>query len=362
MGGWSFLGIRRVLSNFIDLHLIGYNIKKMQSSDEHKDEIESVEMNPLEGLEAMRASMNQFVRERDWNQFHTPSNILLALCGEVGEVCECFQWKGNLDGFIEGQASFHNFAEKEVVHIGEEIADVLAYTTRLAEELRIDLGAAVLNRINKVNSVSVHCTDTTNTNTPNGSTASGSASVQMDSDTVSGKHLVSTKWRKCTFDILHTYARRFYKTHRRSPRYYAMLLHHTVGNLTFLFARRPEAECVHPWQQWVEPDLRALVDALTDVLVCMAGLANIMGLQLGVVMADKIAKNYAKYPADAVRGSAAKYNTYKNGGGGSGGSKLYVKSVSGEEISKTKTKTFAGPILAVVAGAISALFIVSQTQ
>jgi len=40
--------------------------------------------------------MRQFVKERDWEQFHTPRNLVMALVGEVGEVAEIFQWKGEV--------------------------------------------------------------------------------------------------------------------------------------------------------------------------------------------------------------------------------------------------------------------------
>jgi dCTP diphosphatase len=46
-------------------------------------------------LEA-QGRMREFVREREWEQFHTPRNLLLALVGEVGEVAELFQWKGEV--------------------------------------------------------------------------------------------------------------------------------------------------------------------------------------------------------------------------------------------------------------------------
>ena len=51
-------------------------------------------------------------------RFHTPRNILLALCGEMGELAECFQWKG------EVARGLPEFSEAEKVHVGEELADV----------------------------------------------------------------------------------------------------------------------------------------------------------------------------------------------------------------------------------------------
>eukprot|EP00438_Fugacium_kawagutii_P014656 Skav226498 [mRNA] locus=scaffold4305:60102:64804:+ [translate_table: standard] len=45
-------------------------------------------------LEQLRRELAEFAKERDWDQFHAPRNLALALVGEVGELCECFQWKG----------------------------------------------------------------------------------------------------------------------------------------------------------------------------------------------------------------------------------------------------------------------------
>uniref|UniRef100_A0A803LZK7 dCTP pyrophosphatase 1 n=1 Tax=Chenopodium quinoa TaxID=63459 RepID=A0A803LZK7_CHEQI len=45
-------------------------------------------------LEDLKLKMADFAKERDWDQFHSPRNLLLALVGEVGELSEIFQWKG----------------------------------------------------------------------------------------------------------------------------------------------------------------------------------------------------------------------------------------------------------------------------
>mmetsp|Transcript_1467 Transcript_1467/g.1939 ORF Transcript_1467/g.1939 Transcript_1467/m.1939 type:complete len:148 (-) Transcript_1467:31-474(-) len=92
-------------------------------------------------LEHLRAKQEQWVNERDWNRFHTPRNLLLALVGEVGELSECFQWKG------EVQDGLPDWTEHEKTHLGEEMSDVLIYLTRLADKCGIDLSAAVLRKI-----------------------------------------------------------------------------------------------------------------------------------------------------------------------------------------------------------------------
>jgi hypothetical protein len=53
-------------------------------------------------LESLRASMSSFAAEREWQQFHTPRNLAFALVGEVGELAEIFQWKGEVRPGLPG--------------------------------------------------------------------------------------------------------------------------------------------------------------------------------------------------------------------------------------------------------------------
>uniref|UniRef100_A0ACD5X031 Uncharacterized protein n=1 Tax=Avena sativa TaxID=4498 RepID=A0ACD5X031_AVESA len=92
-------------------------------------------------LEELRQRMAHFARERDWEQFHSPRNLLLALVGEVGELSEIFQWKGEVPKGLPGWDD----AEKE--HLGEELADVLLYLVRLSDMCGVDLGKAALGKM-----------------------------------------------------------------------------------------------------------------------------------------------------------------------------------------------------------------------
>ncbi|KAF8689590.1 hypothetical protein HU200_041766 [Digitaria exilis] len=92
-------------------------------------------------LETLRKRMADFARERDWEQFHSPRNLLLALVGEVGELSEIFQWKGEVPKGLPGWDE----AEKE--HLGEELADVLLYLVRLSDMCGVDLGKAALRKM-----------------------------------------------------------------------------------------------------------------------------------------------------------------------------------------------------------------------
>ena len=80
--------------------------------------------NKVCSFEELRVRSSKFASDRDWGQFHTPTNITLALSGECGEVCEIFQFKGDMDAF-----DLDNLKSSEVVHAGEKIADVLVYLT-----------------------------------------------------------------------------------------------------------------------------------------------------------------------------------------------------------------------------------------
>jgi len=81
-------------------------------------------------LGALRAQVREFVRERDWDQFHSPKNLSMALAVEAAELMEIFQWK------TEDES--RSLDEKALAAAGEEIADVLIYLVRIADQLGID--------------------------------------------------------------------------------------------------------------------------------------------------------------------------------------------------------------------------------
>ncbi|KAF5746257.1 dCTP pyrophosphatase 1-like [Tripterygium wilfordii] len=92
-------------------------------------------------LDLLKKKMAEFAKERDWDQFHSPRNLLLALVGEVGELSEIFQWKG------EVPKGLPDWKEEEKVHLGEELSDVLLYLVRLSDICGIDLGKAALRKV-----------------------------------------------------------------------------------------------------------------------------------------------------------------------------------------------------------------------
>ncbi|KAK8750707.1 hypothetical protein OTU49_014964 [Cherax quadricarinatus] len=94
-------------------------------------------------LENIRSDQHKFCEERNWLQFHPPRNVLLALVGEVGELSELFQWRG------EVTRGLPEFTSQEKVRVGEELSDVLIYLVDLAEQCHIDLPAVVKDKMKK---------------------------------------------------------------------------------------------------------------------------------------------------------------------------------------------------------------------
>lgn len=87
-------------------------------------------------LADLRELVRQFVDDRDWQQFHSPKNLAMALAVEAAELMEHFQW-------IDLPESREVTADEEkLTAIGEELADVLSYTLALANSLGIDIATA----------------------------------------------------------------------------------------------------------------------------------------------------------------------------------------------------------------------------
>lgn len=95
-----------------------------------------------DAVRELRDRLRWFAREREWEQFHTPKNLAMALAGEVGELLEIFQWltpeqaESVMDGGRAGD-------------VRDELADVLIYLVRLADVLDVDLTAAATAKLER---------------------------------------------------------------------------------------------------------------------------------------------------------------------------------------------------------------------
>lgn len=91
----------------------------------------------------LREIIRRFVEERDWRQFHSPKNLSMSLAIEAAELMEHFQW---ID-IAESRRVAEDAAK--LAEVREEIADVLCYLLALANELNLDLAAAVRDKMVK---------------------------------------------------------------------------------------------------------------------------------------------------------------------------------------------------------------------
>ncbi|SEO52906.1 NTP pyrophosphatase, house-cleaning of non-canonical NTPs [Duganella sp. CF517] len=90
-------------------------------------------------LTELRERTRAFARERDWEQFHTPKNLAMALSVEVAELAEHFQWlRTGADDELD---------DAKRAGIRHELADVLLYLVQLADRTGVDLRAAALEKI-----------------------------------------------------------------------------------------------------------------------------------------------------------------------------------------------------------------------
>jgi NTP pyrophosphatase (non-canonical NTP hydrolase) len=85
-------------------------------------------------LEALKLRLRRFAAERDWDQFHSPKNLAMALIAEAAELVEHFQWLT--------QEESANLPPEKLGEVELELADILIYTVRLADKLGIDLTEA----------------------------------------------------------------------------------------------------------------------------------------------------------------------------------------------------------------------------
>jgi dCTP diphosphatase len=90
---------------------------------------------------ALEEVLQKFADERDWQPFHSPKNLAMALTGEVGELVEIFQWRTEEESWRVAHAA------ETAEHVRQELADVALYLVRLASVLQVDLNAAIQDKL-----------------------------------------------------------------------------------------------------------------------------------------------------------------------------------------------------------------------
>jgi len=92
-------------------------------------------------INKINIKINKFSEDRDWDQFHSPKNLVMALSGEVGELNEIFQWKTEEESL--------NLSKEVKIHTEEEIADIAIYLLKICTKLDINIEEAILSKLEK---------------------------------------------------------------------------------------------------------------------------------------------------------------------------------------------------------------------
>jgi dCTP diphosphatase len=93
----------------------------------------------VQSLEQIKTRLREFAAERDWDQFHSPKNLAMALIVEAAELVEHFQW------LTEDQSQ--TLPPEKLAEVEQEIADIQIYLIRLADKLGVDMEKAVNAKI-----------------------------------------------------------------------------------------------------------------------------------------------------------------------------------------------------------------------
>ncbi|MDB1144960.1 MAG: nucleotide pyrophosphohydrolase [Alcaligenaceae bacterium] len=92
-------------------------------------------------LNKIKEIINKFSEDRDWDQFHSPKNLSMALAVEASELLEIFQWMTEEDSY--------DLDELKKQEVKEEVADIAIYLLRVCIKLDIDLEEAIREKMKK---------------------------------------------------------------------------------------------------------------------------------------------------------------------------------------------------------------------
>lgn len=170
---------------------------------------------------------------------------------------------------------------QEIVHIGEEIADVFIYSVRLADLIGVDIAGCILYATSK--------------------TLEPSNLLRCSSD----------NWKDCSFEDLECTLLSNLRDYR-SQRQLSLQLQYHVGMICLLFTARKESDNSFGLTNWSNGDLELLKASFGEIGRTLTALALMSNLRVGDVIARKFEKNAIKYPVELSRGSSAKYTVYAN--------------------------------------------------
>ena len=195
------------------------------------------------------------------------------MMGEVGELCEIFQWRGAIEDISE-------FSDRDVTHLGEEVADVLIYNVRLADLCELNLSGGICHNIG-------------------GSEINDFA---MTFETIS--QLLQMKCEK--IENCHAEGARLL------PRHAVLAISSLTGSMCQKMLDKTENACSPGLPEWSREEKHEIVSAQARIICDLIKLTSLANLDIGNCVRDKLIKNSKKYPADLVRGSSAKYTAYKD--------------------------------------------------
>ncbi len=89
----------------------------------------------------IKKEIKTFVDERDWEQFHSPKNLSMALSVEASELVEIFQW--------QKQDEYKDKGDKVINAVRDEVADIFYYVVRMCQKMDINLEEALLEKMEK---------------------------------------------------------------------------------------------------------------------------------------------------------------------------------------------------------------------
>ena len=231
-------------------------------------------------LEELKLRVRKMAEDRDWVQFHTPHNLVHALSGECGELNEAFQYKKDISKF-----SFN-----DIVHVGEELSDVLIYSTRLCDVCNFNFPKGVKFCLqHKENS---------------------SKMAKFESRNFFLRSSSSTGSSVAEGSLLFTEMETILRTEvgKKSPRELVMQINVQLGEVCRVLGERTEGE--RDSSQWSKNEIDTVVLAISKICILLVLIARSCQLQLGRCAAEKMTKNEKKYPVHLSKGSAAKYTAY----------------------------------------------------